>query len=611
MPADAVIDPPSALPRGARLGEFELRGVLGAGGFGIVYLAFDHTLEREVAVKEYMPASLAERSSTLDVTVRSQSDAETFEIGLRSFVNEARLLARFDHPSLVKVHRFWRAHGTAYLAMPVYRGRTLKALRVSLYESLNESLQEPPDEALARSVLLPLLGALERLHAEGVYHRDIAPDNIIIDADGHPVLLDFGAARRVIGDRTQSLTAILKPAYAPIEQYAEAPGVRQGPWTDFYALGATLHYLMLGYPPAPSTTRTVHDDQAALAGRALPGCSTAFLQTLDWMLAPRPGDRPQSVAELREVLAGRRMPPVRSTPLPPPSEAAAPGGTPWPATRVEVADRTAVVAPPIGARTDPSLFTAVRPAAAAPGSTAAPRRGRLMLAGAVVLLAAGAAWMLRPATPLPSAPPAVAAAASDAALPGLPAAQADPPSAASSAAAVPLGADAASVPAPAAGGEAVAAEPPRVAAPAPAQTVAAPPRARPQVSETQRANEPLAIRPPPLMPPAPVRDAASSPAETPALPRVAPAASPFSAERAPSFEQPVSPTARSDAAQPPRSAVPGAATPAPGPAARCADRQLLLNVLCMERQCLRAEYRQHPDCAQWRSGADPRREAPP
>ncbi len=294
------VDAPSALPVGARLGEFELLQVLGVGGFGIVYLAFDHALEREVAVKEYMPASLAGRTETMHVSLRSQSDAETFALGLKSFVNEARLLARFDHPSLLKVHRFWEGNGTAYMAMPVMRGRTVKDVRADM--------RQPPDEAWLRAILDPLLGAIEKLHSEGVYHRDIAPDNIQIEPDGHPVLLDFGAARRVISDKSQALTAILKPAYAPIEQYAEVGSVRQGPWTDLYALGATLHYLLLGRPPPPATARAVHDDMSALGRQSLPGCSEHFLATIDWMLSPRPADRPQSVAQLRAALDGQALP---------------------------------------------------------------------------------------------------------------------------------------------------------------------------------------------------------------------------------------------------------------------------------------------------------------
>ncbi|MCC7151685.1 MAG: serine/threonine protein kinase, partial [Rubrivivax sp.] len=235
--------PHGAVGVGTRLGEFEVKRVLGVGGFGIVYLAFDHLLEREVALKEYMPASLVERSDELQVTLISQAHADTFALGLRSFVNEARLLARFDHPSLVKVHRFWEANGTAYMAMALYKGRTARDVRTQMTER--------PDEAWVRRLLEPLLGAIEKLHSEDVYHRDIAPDNILIEADGRPVLLDFGAARRVITDRSQALTAILKPSYAPIEQYADVSGMKQGPWTDIYALGATVHYLLMGKPPPP------------------------------------------------------------------------------------------------------------------------------------------------------------------------------------------------------------------------------------------------------------------------------------------------------------------------------------------------------------------------
>jgi serine/threonine protein kinase len=298
MAADATpsrTDNPNALPPGTRLGEFELLSVLGVGGFGIVYLAFDHALEREVAIKEYMPATLAGRTETMHVSLRSHSDAETFALGLRSFVNEAKLLARFDHPSLLKVHRFWESNGTAYMAMPVLRGRNVKSIR--------GEMGGPPDEAWLRSVLMPLLGAIETLHQEGVYHRDIAPDNIQIEPDGRPVLLDFGAARRVLSDKSQALTAILKPAYAPIEQYGEAGSVKQGPWTDLYALGATLHYILLGRPPAPATARALDDEASALTVQALPGCSEAFLQAVDWMRAARGARRPCPGATARRCRA--------------------------------------------------------------------------------------------------------------------------------------------------------------------------------------------------------------------------------------------------------------------------------------------------------------------
>jgi Protein kinase domain len=319
-----------ALPPGTRFGEFEIIRVLGVGGFGIVYLARDHSLEREVALKEYMPASLAARGAGPQITIRSSSFAETYAIGLRSFVNEARLLARFDHPSLVKVYRFWEDNATAYMVMPFLQGTTLRDTR--------RSMPHPPDEAWVRSVISPILSALELLHREGVYHRDIAPDNILLPREGPPVLLDFGAARRVISDRTQSLTAILKPSYAPIEQYAEMTQLRQGPWTDLYALGAVVHYLLFGTPPAPATARAVQDDADALEERVVPGVSPRFLEAMAWMLAVRPSQRPQSGEQLRAVLDGHAQIPPRG-----------PAGTTIPGALTQAGATPATRAPATGA----------------------------------------------------------------------------------------------------------------------------------------------------------------------------------------------------------------------------------------------------------------------
>ncbi len=299
----------SALPPGTRLAEFEIRDLLGVGGFGIVYRAFDHALEREVAIKEYMPASMAGRTETLHVSLRSQGDAEVFALGLKSFVSEAKLLAKFDHPSLIKVHRFWEANGTAYMAMPLLRGHSLKEVRQEANRSLGE--------AWVRDTLAALLGALEQLHREDVFHRDISPDNIHLDGEGRPVLLDFGAARRVIRGKTRALTTILKPAYAPVEQYGETETVKQGPWTDFYALGATMHYMLLGYPPAPATARMVSNEGTGLSLQAVPGHSSELLGLIEWMLAPRPADRPHEVAELRAVLQGRKPLPPQALRAPP------------------------------------------------------------------------------------------------------------------------------------------------------------------------------------------------------------------------------------------------------------------------------------------------------
>ena len=280
---------------GTRLAEFEVTERIGEGGFSIVYLAKDHSLERTVALKEYMPSSLATRIGSTQVQPRSLRYRDTFEAGLKSFVNEAKLLAQFDHPALVKVYRFWEANGTAYMVMPFYRGITVKdAVR---------AMPEPPDEAWLLGLLAPLTEALMVIHAEHCYHRDIAPDNVILLAgSAKPLLLDFGAARRVIGDMTQGLTVILKAGYAPVEQYAEIPGMKQGAWTDVYALAAVVYWAITGATPPASVGRMMSDSFVPLATCAAGRYRLEFLQAIDRALVVRPEQRTQSIEALRRDL---------------------------------------------------------------------------------------------------------------------------------------------------------------------------------------------------------------------------------------------------------------------------------------------------------------------
>jgi hypothetical protein len=295
----------SALAPGTRLHEFELIRVLGEGGFGVVYLARDTTRQQLVAVKEYMPATLARRGAGTLVHARSQRDADLYQAGLASFLSEARMLARFDHPALVRMVRSWEEHGTAYTVMPYYEGITLKAMR--------DGLAGVPDEALLQRLLETLLGALGVLHASRVYHRDIAPDNILVQPDGSPVLLDFGAARQVITDRTQSLTSILKPHFAPIEQYAHNGELKQGPWTDLYSLGAVMYFMIVGHAPPPAAARALDDSLPLLARLVDDGVlavSPRLAAVIDWCLEFRPESRPQSVDEALDALAGRIAPPA-------------------------------------------------------------------------------------------------------------------------------------------------------------------------------------------------------------------------------------------------------------------------------------------------------------
>ena len=439
--ASPASDHGNALPVGTSLGEFELLGVLGEGGFGIVYRAWDHSLQRQVAIKEYMPASLAHRTGGAQVSVRSAKHAEPFRAGLQSFVTEARLLAQFDHPALVKVFRFWEANGSAYMVMPFYEGVTLR-------EELKRRGQ-PPDEATLLGWLGPIADALAILHAEYWFHRDVAPDNVLLLAgSGRPVLLDFGAARRVIGDMTQALTVILKPGYAPVEQYAEIPGMKQGPWTDVYALGALAYNAVCARTPPQSVGRLVDDRFVPLAQRAAGRYSDRVLQAIDHALAVRPENRTPDIAAFKAEL-GLPPPPVepRSSDFASTSPETAPIGLDPPVAPAGSApgavsetgsaqthgaapgarETKAMPAPstprtgPRSARTakaSPERGIAPSPAAPSPGAPAASavpedpgRRRRRVLAGAALLIAgAGGAlwWSGRSRAPAAAPPPDLA-----------------------------------------------------------------------------------------------------------------------------------------------------------------------------------------------------------
>ena len=288
-------DSGNALPLGTYLDEFELRSVAGEGGFSIVYRAWDHSLKRQVAVKEYFPSGMVGRSGGTQVVVRSERHTEAFEAGLRSFVEEARLLAQFDHPALIKVYRFWKANGSAYMVMPFCEGITLR--------DDWRANPDPPDEQALMTLLDPLTDALAVLHAERWYHRDIAPDNVMLLAGTRkPLLLDFGAARQVIGDMTHALTVILKPGYAPIEQWGEVPGMNQGPWTDVYALGALIHFAIMRRTPPPSVGRLVNDGYEPLVQVAAGRYSQRFLAAVDHALAVRPELRTQTIQQFRDEI---------------------------------------------------------------------------------------------------------------------------------------------------------------------------------------------------------------------------------------------------------------------------------------------------------------------
>ena len=427
----------NALAVGTRLAEFELVRVLGEGGFGIVYLARDHSLQRQVAIKEYMPVALAMRSGPTDVAVTAERHREVFTAGLESFMNEARLLARFDHASLLKVYRFWPANGTAYMVMPFYEGATLK-------DRLHQ-MGSPPDERWLLTLLASLTEALVVIHDGHWLHRDIAPDNILLLADsGRPLLLDFGAARQVIGDATQALTAILKPGYAPVEQYAEMPSMRQGPWTDVYALCAVVYAAIMGQKPPVAVARSVSDSYVPLERSAAGRYSPGFLRAIDAGLRLRPDARTASIGELRQALGFEPRPAAGpELPASSPSPAALAQQTQaWSATVALTRQAGApgdTTRPPQARLPKPAPAPApvrVAPAGAAPAAVATPwlsGTGKIWLAAAlasVLLVAAGIYWATqRPALPSVGQTGAAAPAATRPALIAAPTA-AQPPAAA-------------------------------------------------------------------------------------------------------------------------------------------------------------------------------------
>jgi serine/threonine protein kinase len=287
-----------ALAAGTHIESYEIASVLGVGGFGITYKGYDHSLHCDVAIKEYLPSGLALRTADgATVIPKSSDDKKYYEYGLKRFLEEARILAKFKERSIVRVSRFLESNGTAYLVMDYEDG-----------ESLAEHLQKCGvlNEVEILDIMLPILEGLSAVHAQDFLHRDIKPGNIYLRKNGPPVLLDFGAARQALGEQTRALTGMVTPGYAPFEQYNSR--TKQGPWTDLYSIGATMYHCITGKAPAESPDRiaalqeqeTDPVQPAVTAGQRR--YSAEFLAVVDAMLAPLPKDRPQHIEQVLERL---------------------------------------------------------------------------------------------------------------------------------------------------------------------------------------------------------------------------------------------------------------------------------------------------------------------
>jgi len=287
----------NALPHGYRLHWYRIESVLGQGGFGITYLAHDTNLNKPVAIKEYLPVELAVRETDFTVRPFTEDRRDQYTWGLHRFIEEARTLANFDHPNIVRVHSVFEENATAYMVMAYEVGETLDGL--AKFNRLN-------CESALLAITHPLIDALEYMHAEGFIHRDIKPANIVVRPDGNPVLLDFGSARLALGSETRTLTSVVSAGFAPFEQY-QSEGGKQGPWTDLYGLSATL-YAVINHGRGPldaivrgnarieGTPDPMESATTIGSGRYSP----QLLEAIDAALAFTPVERPQTMAEFRK-----------------------------------------------------------------------------------------------------------------------------------------------------------------------------------------------------------------------------------------------------------------------------------------------------------------------
>lgn len=291
-----------SLEIGQNIQHFEILEVFPLGGFGVTYRAWDSKLNREVAIKEYFPEELASRkliSGAMQVCSREGREAE-FTYRLQQYLDEARVLASFNHPNIIKVYDFFEASGTAYIVMEYAQGLSLKALlaRAGVL-SQHQCLQ----------VFTPILEGLAQVHGAGFLHRDIKPDNIYVRDSGEPVLIDFGAAREhQPREQSKTMTTMVSLGYAPPEQYSR-DSKWLGPWSDLYSIGASLYHCVNGNAPEESTERQTHFNEdgfdplksASQIGNDSYGSD--FLVLVDWLLELRVKKRPQSVADVLHQIA--------------------------------------------------------------------------------------------------------------------------------------------------------------------------------------------------------------------------------------------------------------------------------------------------------------------
>lgn len=309
---EAILD---ALPDGTSLlsDQFTILGKLGNGGFGITYLANDNYLDRKVVIKECFPETFCRRVNT-QVLVRSQSDAQKFRTIIEMFTREARSIAKMRHPNIIAVHRIFEDNGTAYIALDLIDGQDLLDI------ICEEQRKLTPSEV--RNILFKLLDAVQTIHDQDLLHRDISPDNILLDKWSSPVLIDFGAAREQASreSRTLSTLLVVKDGYSPQEFYFA--GGKQNPSSDLYALAATFYHVISGEAPPNSQTRMAEvatgnaDPCQPLSGR-FGDYDNTFLKAIDKAMRVLPKDRLQSAKEWQNMIKpkGKTAEPYKLPPI--------------------------------------------------------------------------------------------------------------------------------------------------------------------------------------------------------------------------------------------------------------------------------------------------------
>ncbi|WP_348986700.1 protein kinase [Xenorhabdus sp. SGI240] len=277
------------LPIGYCLNEFEIEEVIGKSGGSIVYRVWDHHLKQSIAIKEYTPHSFAIRRQDMKLNLRGKKLEERFCAGLQDFIREAHLMSCFQHPCLPRFLRFWQQNCTAYIAASFYKGMTLNKLRIKHPHFINEHW--------LRQILFPLLNVLDTLHQRNYLHCDISLDNILIQENQSPILLDLGSTRQTTTRLSDDTEITIRSGFTPVEQYTANEENQHGPWTDLYALGAVLYTLIVGKSPPVSIVRNLDDNYQPLVKLRPAGYSLPFLHAIDSALAINPSRRPLSISE--------------------------------------------------------------------------------------------------------------------------------------------------------------------------------------------------------------------------------------------------------------------------------------------------------------------------